>query len=615
MDLTPFQFTEIFPDLFVYAGAVNCGILRSGDHALLIDCDDTLTPARLAELGIAFVERIYFTQHRRPNTTGVYAYTAPVFAPEGEQRQFDSAAAHWQDWRNHWHLYHFRPGPLAPLKDIPLSGAVREGDAFRWGEFTIRVLETPGVTDGAVSYLVKRDAAGSAAFSGDVLYAAGQVWDVHSLQKSMGGMSDYHGFLGAAKMILASLTKLAGSGADCLVPSHGGIISNPPAAARLTAQRLEALYRNYAATSALNFYFPHIFEALREDPLRMPPARVMDFPEFILPVAATSFAIRSESGAIFLIDCGNDSVLETLATWKEEGRYTELEGCWVTHYHDDHVDALHHLAAWVGAPIYADEHFAEILEHPARFFLPCLSPASAPVARATQDGETWRWREFEITSLHFPGQTLYHGGLLLRGRGLSLLFGGDSFAPTGLDDYTSGNRNFLGPDQGYRRCIDLVRRYHPDLIFNQHQQKAFSFSEEQLDYMEKILIEREAMLSELLPWENANYGVDAGWISTYPYAVDASLSEECLVEVRATNHSAQPPAFAVEAVLPPGWTARNLPQAGLKPVERASEWIVRAPLSISIPPGVESGCYPVAFRVTWNGQYLGQICHALISVR
>ena len=202
---------------------------------------------------------------------------------------------------------------------------------------------------------------------------------MHSLQKNMGTFSDYHGFLGATKTLIASLEKLAGAGAARLVPSHGEILAEPAAAANLTVQRLRELFRNYAAISAINFYFPELFAELKDDPWRMPIAALYDFPDFILPVAGTSFAVRSDSGALFLIDCGWDSVLDKLQTWQEESRYTRLEGCWVTHYHDDHVDALNHLAGFNHTPIYASEQFAEIIEHPSRFFLPCISPSPAPV--------------------------------------------------------------------------------------------------------------------------------------------------------------------------------------------------------------------------------------------
>ncbi len=637
----PFRiFREILPDLFVYRGAVNTGILKWGDRAILIDCDDTLTPVRLAELGVTAVECIYCTQHRRPNTAGIYAFLhihdpiyqagndqsesaisterPKVFAPQGERVQFEAASAYWQDWRNRWHLYHCRPGLQAPLWDIPLSGTVSEGDGIEWGRFTIRVLDTPGMTDGAVSYVVESHGITEpkqvVIFSGDVLYGPGQVWDVHSLQKNNGAWSDYHGFLGAARTLIESLANLADTQADTLIPSHGDLISDPAAAARLTIQRLEQLYRNYAAISSLNFYFPHMFQELATDPWRMVPAETADFPGFIRPVSATSFALCSESRALFLIDCGYDSVLETLNTWKEESRFTQLEGCWVTHYHDDHVDSLHHLEASMSTPIYTDEGMAEILSHPTRFFLPCISPAAAPVTHVTRDGETWQWHEFELTALHFPGQTLYHGGLLVRGQGMSILFCGDSFAPTGLDDYSAGNRNFLGAGKGFRRCIDLVRQHHPDLVLNQHQTQAFRFSDEQLDYMEQMLITREALLAELLPWQHPNYGTDEGWIRAYPYEVDAWAGGTCTVEIRATNHTGKPVILTVEAVTPAGWKQDLLSSETELSELLPGEQIQRARVAINVPPGTEAGVYPVAFRVTWGDRYLGQVCHCLVKI-
>lgn len=622
MPFQPFEFTAISPGVFVYAGAVNTGVLQAGDRAVLIDCDDTLTPARLAELGIRQVERIYCTQHRRPNTAGIPAFSAAVYAPLGESRLLSEGAATWRSWHNRWHLYHSRPGPQAPLRDIDLAGTVQEGDRLEWGGFRLGVLATPGMTDGAVSYVVEPPGASpqprAVVFCGDVLYGPGQVWDVHALQKNAGEFSDYHGFLGAARTLIASLGKLGETGAAGLVPSHcdprAGMITDPAGAARAVIQRLEALLRNYAAISALNFYFPDMLGYLADDPARMAPCAQLDFPDFIVPVAATSFAIRSETGALFLVDCGQDAVLDTLNAWQAQGRFTRLEGCWVTHYHDDHVDALHHLASARRTPIHADEHFAEVLEHPARFYLPCISPAAAPVGHVTTHGQTWRWHEFELTALHLPGQSFYNGGLLLRGHGLTVLFGGDSFAPTGLDDYNAGNRNLLGAGQGYRRCIELLRAYRPDLILNQHQGKAFHFSDTQLDYMDGMLADREALLADLLPWAHPNYGIDEGWIRAYPYQVDACAGSSCRIEVRAANHAGAPGDLAVSAALPDGWEQPGQPAPGWTSRQNSAEWLTHAAVTINVPAGTAPGIYPAAFRVTWNGRYLGQVCHALIQV-
>ena len=66
------------------------------------------------------------------------------------------------------------------------------------------------------------------------------------------------------------------------------------------------------------------------------------------------------------------------------------------------------------------------------------------VDRRTRHGESWQWHEFTVTAYHLPGQTLYHGGLLIEGRGHRILFCGDSFTMAGIDDYCAGNRNWLG---------------------------------------------------------------------------------------------------------------------------------------------------------------------------
>ena len=616
MSLTPFQFSQIAPDLFIYHGAINTGVLRQGSRAVLIDCDDSLSLARLAELGITHIERVCCTQHRRPNSAGAAALGAPIYAPRAERAQFESASAYWGDFRNRWHLYHCRPGPQAPLQDMPLAGLLGEGDRFTWGAFELRVLDTPGMTDGAVSYFVQPPVGQGLIFSGDVLYGAGQLWDVHSLQKNFGTFSDYHGFLGAYGPLCASLEKLARAGAGGLVPSHGEVIPNPGPAIGLVLERLERLYRNYAAISALNHYFPHLFAGLSADPWRMPPAATFDFPDFILPVTATSFAVRSESGALFLIDCGSDAVLDVLKDWKAQGRCTELEGCWVTHFHDDHVDARHHVSAWTGAPIYAEEHIAEIITHPGRFYLPCISPAPAPVDRVCVHGQTWQWREFELTALHFPGQSYYHAGLLLRGHGLSVLFCGDSFAPTGLDDYTAGNRNLLGPARGYRRCLDLLRQYRPERILNQHQPRAFAFSDEQLDTMEEMLTEREAILSELLPWPHPNYGSDEGWLRAYPYEIEARPGATCVIELRASQHAETLQELCAEPVLPPGWSwsALTLPPPSSSTSQPWEDAWTSLGFAIHIPAGAAPGLQPLPFRVTFAGRYLGQTCHALLHL-
>jgi len=72
----------------------------------------------------------------------------------------------------------------------------------------------------------------------------------------------------------------------------------------------------------------------------MTPAQTSEPPAWVRRVAYTSFALISDSGAALLIDCGQDSVVDTLEQWMADKMIASVEGCWVTHYHDDHVDAL-----------------------------------------------------------------------------------------------------------------------------------------------------------------------------------------------------------------------------------------------------------------------------------
>ena len=618
--------TRLSARLVLLHGAVNTGVLVAGQRALLFDCGDSVTPERLTALGIETVDLILGTQYRRANTAGAYSFLeggTRLVAPLAERPLFEDVAAYWNAWGNRWHIYHHQPGPQVPARPLPVWRAVQDGDAIEWQGYRVTVLATPGPTDGSVSYLVEADGV-RWCFSGDLLYGAGQLWDVYSLQKGFDGIRDYHGFMGNRRKLIASLGKVAQSGAQRLVPSHGEIIDQPQPAIALTLERLETLQRNYVAITCLNHYFPALYAQRAGDPWRMSPAQTKEPPPFVRRVAFTSFALISESGAALLIDCGKDEVIDTLDAWIAAGEISALEGCWVTHYHDDHVDSLGRLASTLGCPILTDQHMAEIVEYPGRFFLPCISPNPAPVTQATREGESWRWHEFQLTALHFPGQTYYHGGLLVEGQGVKVFFAGDSGSPTGVDDHCCPNRVFLGQGKGFRRCIEIWRQFKPDYIFNQHQERAFCFSEAELDYMEHMLAERERLLAELLPWEDVNFGLDENWCRVYPYEQEVTPGGATAIEVHFTNHGVQPVVARVEPVLPDGWRWQRERSQSQIDVPANTEGAVAAYCArpdgvahqwIDIPADAQSGLHVIPFRITWRERYLGQFRQGLVRVR
>ncbi len=613
-------------NLHLLRGAVNTGMLVSGGQALLLDCGDTVTPERLLRHGVEAVEMILCTQYRRTSTAGVYPFIeqgAQVIIPAGERELFEQPGDYWNAWACRWHLYSHRPGPMVPAHPIPGVRGVREPETIEWQGYVIHVIDTPGATDGSVSYVVEVDDE-RFCFCGDAIFAPGMLWDLHSLQKGHDGLRDYHGFVGNRRALIDTLEKLGDSGIDVLVPSHGEVMEDPAGACQLLVNRLDGLWHNYTSMSSINHYFPDVFTETADDPACLLPAEAVDLPSFLRRVSGTSFGILSDSGAMWLSDCGNDAVVNTLWDWQEQGEITGVEGCWVSHYHDDHVDSLHRLKSCFDCPIVADEHMAEIIEHPGRFYLPCISPVPAPVDRVTRSGESWQWQEFTLTAYHLPGQTLYHGGLLIEGHGRRVLLAGDNFSPTGLDDYCAPNRCFLSNDKGFFQCLHLLQQIKPDCILNAHQPDGFVYGDEQIEIMLARLSERKELLGSMLPWSHVNFGLDEWWVRCYPYEQEISAGAKFCVQVQFTNHSHDAAEARVQPVLPDGWNWDEQRSAFAVEVPPRTDGIASdfcqhpdKAVRIWITAGDEAqaGLYVIPFRISWAGQYLGQFRHALVRVR
>lgn len=644
-----FEFEKIDEGMYLFKGTVNTGILISNGKILLVDCCEMLADALQAFAGTNEVDTILFTQHRRPNTSGVYRWNGTgtkIIVPKNERTLFDNVEQYWEDPKNRLHLYHHQPSSQILPCSIQVSSTVSGNDIIAWEEYAIKVLDTPGATDGSVSYIITKDGR-CCCFSGDLIYAdengidvvdgnssvgEGKIWDIYSLQKGEGFL-DYHGYMGNWKKLCMGLESILVQKPEMLIPSHGCVIKNPNKSVDLLIKRLSSLYANYASISSMNHYFPGFFDGKTEPCDRMKPAATFDFPAFIKPVGYTSSLILSETGDGFLVDCGNDIVVDNLKNLQVTGSLGLLEGCWVTHYHDDHVDALAKLEETFHCPIFTCVVMKDILDHPDNYYLPCLSAVSVQTT-GLDDGFQWKWKEFSLTAWYCPGQSFYHGALFVEGHGVKVLFAGDSFSPSGIDDYCSDNRNFSGKGEGFRYCINLIRKLQPDFIINQHQDKAFRFSDDELDFMEKVLVERENMLSEILPWENPNFGTDESWVCAYPYWQTAPAGSEITVSVRFTNHGMKAVEANAVPVLPDGWelasgtgkesvmekeTATEKESTTISPRKSGSSPVLSdhdgsISFRIIIPDHAPGKTVVIPLRIDWDGICLGQIRHALVQI-
>jgi len=609
--------TKLSEHLFVYHGPINVGIVRHGERALLVDCTDGGLAEALAQLGITRVDQMAFTHHHRDQTCGAYRLAdagARIAVPQDEQSLFADPAAYWNNDGNIWRVYRsFRPDHLTLVEPLPVDRTVTEGDQWDFGPATIRVLQTPGHTEGSVSYVVEADGR-RVVFCGDAIYDAGRIWDVYSLQKgfSRGGrtIGGYHGFMGDRPRLVEGLQRIKGLAPDLLVPSHGRLIHTPDQAIDMLAERFERCYENYVGISALRHYFPELFTeyAGREGQM---PIRPGIKPPDCLRHFGTTWMLVSETGGALVMDVGSPGIVDRIKKMLAAGEIQRVEGLWVTHYHFDHTAGIRRFQQEFDCPCIVQRRLAEVLTRPRAWRLPCLDPEPVRVDRPVEDGESWRWHEFTLTAYFYPGQTLYHDALLAETGQLRMLFVGDSHTMAGIDDYCAYNRNWLGRSEGFPYCLELIDRLRPTHMFNCHVADAFTFTAEEIRFMQQNLDQREKLFGALLPWDHPNYGLDPSWVRPHPYSQQAKPGARVRLEVVVTNHSDGPRPAACRIMPPrcfragPGpWIQGSVPAKTEKAL----------PVSLAIPSHLQPGRYIVPIDIRYGPWELPRFTEAVIDV-
>jgi glyoxylase-like metal-dependent hydrolase (beta-lactamase superfamily II) len=540
--------------------------LRVGDATVVYG--DPVAGARPAD-------RVLFTHSRRDVVwagAGLVRDGADAIVPAAERRSFEDPDGFWREFEEErFHDYAQRTTKV-PREAVPVARAVRGGDVLELDGGRIEVIDTPGYSPGAVSYLIETGGK-RIVCTGDLILKGGNIPDLYSLQDAVpeAKARGYHGYAARAGELIASLRKIAAAEPDVLVPARGAIIEDPQREIAVLIERLQAVLQSHFSTDALLWYWGEenlrvrSAKALDGEPVRsMPMAEERELPEWIVPIG-NSRLIVSESGAGFLVDAGYRRIVGALEELRAAGRFERLEGIWVTHYHDDHTDHVQEVAEKYGAPVYFTESMTGILRHPSAYRMPCLTMNPVTGFDGQPDGETMEWQEFELTFFHFPGQTYYHGGLYLRRGEDEIFFVGDSFTPSGLDDYCLQNRNLIRPGEGYLYCLDRIEQHPRAWLINQHVAPMFQFDGARIDRMRDELRRRAELLEELSPWPEINYLLDESWARVYPYGQEVAAGQVVEAELRILNHSPKAELYRVR------W---NLP-AGLREVEADSE--VRIP--------------------------------------
>ena len=514
----------------------------------------TRNNARLAVYGVPTqtlepVEWLLIPQGRRDTafTAGeALARGTRLIAPAREKYWLEQPHDFWRDFvKNRFHDYNQQTTKIL-ASPLTVERWVVDADRIDWQGLSFTVLETPGFTRGAATYVVEVDGQ-RLAFTGDLIYGDGQILDLYSFQDAIPAaqIRGYHGYASRLSELVTSLRKVAEQKPTLLIPARGPVIRDPVAAIGRLIERVQAQYRNYLSTNALHWYF-------KEERMKLCGKRVLgdDAPIELMPYAyyemtpnwvyenSTSRLIISAKGRGFLLDCGNTRVITAIQELIQKGLIQGVDGIFVTHYHDDHTDAVQAAAETFNCPVYATNVYRDLLENPAAYHLPAMTANPIRNVRPMDHGKQLTWNEYQFTFYDYPGQTFYHGALLVKKADAKpIFFVGDSYAPSGIDDYCLQNRNLLHEDSGYLRCFRQLRELGDVWVVNEHIPHVFQFSPGELDGLERRYRERITVLRELFPWDDPNYGVDEQWAVFYPYGAQAKPDEVVEFQLRLTNHS------------------------------------------------------------------------------
>jgi len=597
-------------------GPVN-GVSIEKDGARLVvygDPEDTIDKA----------EMVLFTHSRRDAVWAgrkLVENGAKSVVPDSARETFSDVGRFWTDFTTKRFHDYAQQGTKILTVPLKIGRTVRDGERFSWKGIPIEVIETPGYMRQAVSYLIEIDDL-KYAFVGDLIYGNGKLFDLYSLQDAVeeAKIGGYHGWASRMAVLISSLQKIAAHRPDVLIPARGSVIRKPDRAIDLLVQRLQRVYENYLSISAGRWYFKERYDILAERVLGrdpkvnwMPWAEVIEEtpPGWIIPIANARLIV-SEDGSGFLIDCGGRRIINEIIKLKEAGRLTRLDGLFITHYHDDHTDNAAVCGDEFQCPIYATGPVVDILKHPGAYRLPCLTLNPIPKLKVVPEGYKMRWKEFTFTFHDFPGQTIYHDALLVeKDNAEKIFFIGDSFTPSGIDDYCLLNRNLMHESMGYLYCLDVLRKVPPEtLLINQHVVQPFRFTAAQLDHMTAMLVKRKALLAELFPWDEPNYGIDERWIRFYPYGQKTKPGRTIQINLKVFNHSQTPHKFKTTLNLPTGFsTAREDASATVPPRTEG-----HMDYTLQVAPSADSGTYVITADVEWDQWKLRRWTEAIIEI-
>ena len=606
--------SQITPHLLRFADTCNVYLIRDGESGLLVDFGSGAVLDEQADTGVRRLGHVLVTHHHRDQIQGLRRAVdagIEIWVPPVERDLIAEVDHHWQA-RDLDIDYNFREDRFSVLESVPITGSVSEYRPMHFGSVEVLPLPTPGHTIGSVSYLATIDGR-RVAFTGDLIYAPGKIW---SLAATMWSLGEMHGV--AASML--SLVALREHAPDVLLPSHGDPITDVPEAINRTVAALRRMVDFRARIERFDEWLKSPYQELT--------------PHLLQNITSHSFsyALLSDSGKALLLDYGYDAMpgladgtdrasrrpwLFSLEWLKRDHGVETIDVAIPTHYHDDHVAGFNLLRDVEGTQVWTPDHFADVLERPTRYNLPCLWNEPIAVDRRLPVGGTVRWEEYEIGVHPLPGHTHFAAAYSFTVDGTRVVATGDQQDKQWARDVHPGGRpherlNHLytarvEPDD-FVKSAELYRRLDPQLMISGHWRPRRI----EADYLDMLLTRGklfEELHRELLPLEEVNLGLEGFAARIEPYRSKVPRGDVLDLDVWLRNPYPQPREARIELVLPDGWRAD--PSERCVALDGHAQTTVRFSVRVGSEPQRRAR---IAADLSVGERRLGQHAEALVTV-
>jgi glyoxylase-like metal-dependent hydrolase (beta-lactamase superfamily II) len=589
------EIARIAPGVYRYRDTCNVyAVVRNG-KALFIDFGSGGILRELGKIEAKRADWVLHTHFHRDQCQGdrlARQNGVRIAVPEVERKYFEAAEQMWQA-KKVFHLYDLRNEFFAPRENLVVDRGLEPNTNFEWEGLNIRVVGTPGHTEGSLSFLLDQENK-TLAFSGDLTGSPGKIPTIHDIE----GKS----YVGAGGILteISSLNKMRQIAPAMLLPSHGEPDGDVQDTIAKLISHLDTIYDEY------NWYTYTVRQPLPS------PAQITSHVWHVRQGNGTAYVIVADSGHAFMWDC-NERDYDGVAEIQKRTGFRQIDFIALSHYHDDHIGGVNEIKRRYGAKFWAMRHMVDVLEHPMAYNLPCLLHEPTLVDRVLEDGERITWQGIPLQFFYLPGQTEYAEGLLLQIDGKRILFDGDNIAYPVPGRPMLGHyvcRNYQRLDGGHNYCAKKFLELRPDFVAPNHFEWVPATEKILRSYLDSTE-QMKAAFTAIVDQPDPMFGVDNNWLSIYPYQIEAQPGDTMKVGVRYRNWLYAESAVRGSFRSPEGWVF----EPAVTELHAAPKSEARATVTMRIPRTTKKDYrYVITLDTERDGRALGEVTEMLVNI-